>query len=125
MSTAPAQEVRHRSWPAFFAWLLVGAAFMLGVLSILTMGVPILLVAVVPAVALGLSKQARSGVLGLVSGLAVPLFYVAYLNRSGPGLVCTTTADVTSCVEQGSPWGWIAAGVVLLVAGGALFARRS
>lgn len=124
MSSTLGVAVGPRSWPAFFAWLLVGAAFMVGVLSILTVGVPILLVAVVASVVLGLSKRARTGVPGLVAGLAGPLFYVAYLNRSGPGQVCTTTADVTSCVEQWSPWGWIAAGVVLLVAGAALFARR-
>ncbi|MDN5766487.1 MAG: hypothetical protein L0H96_12270 [Humibacillus sp.] len=124
MSSTPGRAAGPRSWAAFFAWLLVGAAFMVGLLSILTVGVPILLVAVVATVALGLSKRARAGVPGLVSGLAVPLFYVAYLNRSGPGQVCTTTAEVTSCVEQWSPWGWIAAGVVLLVAGAALFARR-
>ena len=98
---------------------------MLGLLAILTVGAAILLLAVIATVALGLSRRARPGVPGLVSGLGVPLLYVAYLNRSGPGQVCSTVADETSCIEQWSPWGWAAAGVVLIVAGVGLFRRRS
>lgn len=124
MSSTLVQAEHQRSWPAFFAWSLVGATFVVGLLSILTMGAPILLVAVIAAVALGLSRRARTGVLGLVFGSAVPLLYVAYLNRSGPGQVCTTIADATSCIEQLSPWWWIAAAAVLLVTGGTLFVRR-
>lgn len=125
MRSALDQAAGHRSRPAFVAWFLVGASFTMGLLSILTIGVPILVVAVIATVALSLSKRARTGVPGLVSGLAVPLLYVAFLNRSGPGQVCTTIADETSCIQQWSPWGWTAAGVVLLVAGGALFSRRA
>ncbi len=81
--------------------------------------------AVIAAVALGLNRRARTGVLGLVFGCAVPLLYVAYLNRGGPGRAGTTIADTASCIEQVSPWGWIAAAAVLFVAGGTQILRRS
>ncbi len=115
---------RSRPWPAFLAWFLTGAAFLLGLLSIMTIGPPILLAAAAATVALGVTRRSRRGTPGLVSGLAVPLFYVAFLNRSGPGEVCTTTGDVTECIDQWSPLGWAAAGLISLVAGVFLFRQQ-
>jgi hypothetical protein len=47
---------------------------------------------------------------------------VAYLNRGGPGNVCTTTATSQSCTTEWSPWPWLAAGLLLVAAGAVTFA---
>jgi hypothetical protein len=49
------------------------------------------------------------------------LFYVAWVNRDGPGTVCHFDASGGSCSELWSPWPWLAGGVVLLSVGVAVF----
>lgn len=51
-------------------------------------------------------------------------FSLAFLNYDGPGDVCTTSDGVTECTEAWNPWGWLFAGLVVLVAGGLAFRRR-
>jgi hypothetical protein len=54
-----------------------------------------------------------------LSGAGVLPLVVAWLNRDGPGDVCTAWSG-GQCVagtEEWSPWPWLAAGVVLVVAG--------
>jgi len=62
--------------------------------------------------------------LGLLSGAAVPVLYVAWLNRDGPGRVCTVTASTTSCVDEWSPWPFVALALVLAGGGILAFVRR-
>ncbi|MFE7168281.1 hypothetical protein [Streptomyces sp. NPDC057616] len=109
--------MRTSMWPWFCAWFLVGALASFGMLTILTVGALLLAVALGTAVFLATRRGSRAGRAGLLSGLGVPLLYVAFLNREGPGTVCTTTPTGQSCVDEYSPWGWLAAGAVLLVAG--------
>lgn len=112
--------------PWFFAWAAVGAGYAFGILAALSVGVYVLAVTVVATVLLIRSPQASSGLTGIVSGLGLPLLYVAFLNRSGPGTVCTTTpTGGQTCGEEWSPWPWLLAGVVLIVAGWSWFAVRS
>jgi hypothetical protein len=61
---------------------------------------------------------------GALSGAgAIPL-YVSWLNRDGPGFICTPLGDSgESCVDELSPWPWLAAGVVCVAAGVILFSR--
>jgi hypothetical protein len=61
---------------------------------------------------------------GAISGLALPLFYVAYLNRDGPGEECTTSGTSVSCTEHWSPWPWLIAGALVAVTGLAAFIAR-
>lgn len=120
--------MRTRMWPWFCAWFVVGALAASGLLTALTIGVFLLPIALVAAVFLAIRHDRRAGLAGLVSGLGVPLLYVAFLNREGPGNVCTTTATGQSCVEEYSPWGWLAAGAVFLLAGivlGLVLRRRT
>jgi hypothetical protein len=120
--------MRTSMWPWFCAWFLVGTLASLGVLTALTIGVFLLPIALVAAVFLVTRRGRRVGLAGLVSGLGVPLLYVAFLNREGPGNVCTTTATGQSCVDEYSPWGWLAAGAVFLLAGivlGLVLRRRA
>ncbi|MFC1429626.1 hypothetical protein ACEZDB_03025 [Streptacidiphilus sp. N1-3] len=110
-----------RAWLWFAAWLLLGAGWCLALLTALTIGVFVAPV-VLAATALLLwraGKRSAVGLPGLVSGPALLLFFVGYLNRGGPGDVCT--ADGTTCTEEWDPTGWLVAGSVLLLAGVALF----
>jgi hypothetical protein len=109
----------------FIAWAAVGAGFAFGVLSILSIGVFVLAVDAVAAVLLARHPQARAGLTGLVSGLGLPLLYVAFLNRAGPGTVCTMTATSQSCADEWSPWPWLFIGVALVVIGCVWFGVRS
>ncbi|MGW2827031.1 hypothetical protein ACWC24_39560 [Streptomyces sp. NPDC001443] len=107
--------VAVRAW--FCVWFVVGALGSLGVLTVLTIGPFLLPVAVAAAALLAVRRGSSAGLPGLVSGLGVPLLYVSFLNREGPGNVCTTTASGQSCVDEFDPWPWLAAGAVLLLAG--------
>lgn len=69
-------------------------------------------------------QPATRGLPGLISGLGVPLLYVAYLNRAGPGTICTTVTGGQECDDEWSPWPWLAVGVILLALGAAVFVRR-
>jgi hypothetical protein len=109
----------------FIAWMLVGAGCALGVLSAASIGLYVLLITVVATIVLATRPGNRVGLSGLVSGLSLPLFYVAYLNRSGPGTICTTTATSQSCSDEWSPWPWLVVGIVLLVSGCVWFAMAS
>jgi hypothetical protein len=52
----------------------------------------------------------------------VILAYIAYLNRGGPGEICRATADGQICTERASPWPFLAAALVFVVASVVLFA---
>ena len=112
--------MRTSAWPWFCAWLGVGALGSLGVLTVLRVGVYLLPAALLAAALVATRRNAAAGLPGLVSGLGAPLLYVAFLNRGGPGTVCTTTATGQSCVDAYNPWLWLAAGALLLL-GGILF----
>lgn len=110
-----------RAWGWFVAWLVVGAGYGVALVGALTIGVLVLPVAVAATVAVASRSHGR-GMPGLASGLGAPLLYIAYLNRSGPGLVCTAVGrSGQRCMDEGSPWPWVAAGLVLLVGGAAAF----
>jgi hypothetical protein len=113
-----------RDWLWFVAWLFVGGGFMLGILGALTIGVYVMPAAVIAAVVLARIHRPRGELLGLISGLGCPLLYVGYLNRRGPGDVCTTARDGSqSCTEEWSPWPWVAAGALLVLLGVVAFIR--
>ncbi|BEP13537.1 hypothetical protein acdb102_18480 [Acidothermaceae bacterium B102] len=104
---------------AFLAWTVPGVAVGVGLITPLTIGPVALVVAGVLVVALMVSGSYRDGSpAGLISGSSVVLFYVAWLNRQGPGTVCTTLhGGGEQCAEEWSPWPWLAVGVALVVAG--------
>jgi hypothetical protein len=108
------------SWPWVLAWFVLGSAYAFGVLSLLSIGVFILAAAAVATVPLAWRAPRWPGVPAFMSGFGVPLLYVAYLNRGGPGWVCTTTANSQECEDLGNPWPWLVAGAVLIVGGIAL-----
>jgi len=100
----------------FPAWLLVGAAFATSVVTVY--GVVLLPFVIILIVLLSLVRDARRGYPGFIAGAGVPLLYVAWLNRRGPGNICTRYArGGQSCVEQMTPWPWFILGAGLLAAG--------
>ena len=112
------------SSPAFVGWCLAGAAACFGVISLLTIG-PFILLGTLFLCAWLLSRFNFGWAMGgLLTGAAVPVVYVAWLNRDGPGEVCTHTATSTSCDNEWSPWPFLVAAVVLVVAGILVFLRR-
>jgi hypothetical protein len=112
-------------WELFAAWLAVGAGLSLGILGAMSIGLFVLPVAVAAAVVLAIRYRGGDELIGLVSGLGVPLLYVAYLNRSGPGMICTAnSAGGQSCTDEWSPWPWVALGAMLLIGGVVLYLAR-
>jgi hypothetical protein len=113
-----------RPYVWFAAWLVVGAGAALGTISVI--GVIVLPVTTALAVLLATRRGSFAGIAGVVSGLGLPLLYVAYLNREGPGTVCRTLSGGVgeSCVDEFSPWPWLVVGALFLVGGVAVFANQ-
>ena len=109
---------------SFLAWPVVGAALSFSVLALMTIGIFIL-----PFALLGLfillkwGGDRRSSV-GLISGIGLPLLYVAFLNRDGPGTICSPYGNGgQQCMDEWSPWPWFLIGAALVATGIALFER--
>jgi hypothetical protein len=101
-------------------WAAVGAGAVTAVLTILSIGIFVLLATAVLAAVLARRASGRLAWPGLLAGAGLMPLYVGYLNRGGPGTVCTTTRTGASCVQEVSPWPWVAAGLCLAGAGLAL-----
>ena len=106
---------------SFLVWVLVGAVLSL---ATMTIGFLVLTVALVALIAMLKWGRNRKSSVGLISGVGLPLLYVAYLNRNGPGWVCRAYGNGgQTCEDSGSPWPWLLIGTALVVAGVLLFER--
>ena len=106
-------------WLSTACWASVGALVGFGVAGLATIGLFLLVGAlVVAAVALAVPAIRPPCVPGLLSGLSTAPLFIAWLNRGGPGTTCTMTATSTSCTDLWSPWPFLVGGVLL--AGGGL-----
>ncbi|MEU0053835.1 hypothetical protein [Streptomyces sp. NPDC006309] len=126
-TTVAAEDRPGVRWGWFLAWLAVGGAFALGLAALLSVGVILIVLAAAAAVFL-LRRGPRTAVTGSLTGLALPLLYLAYSNRGGPGTVCATTAAAQTCTDEYAPVPFLAGGVLLSAAGVLLFVllgRRS
>lgn len=103
---------------SYLYWTLVGALLGFGIIGALTIGILFM----AAAVALGFAGQ-RSHTLnnrsarGIIAGFAVAPLYLAWINRRGPGAVCTTIDHGTgiSCGDQWSPWPFLAVAIAILI----------
>jgi len=121
MMVAMASRGSALPWLSTLAWASVGALGAFGIAGLATVGVFLLTgAAVVAAVALSVPALRPPCLPGFLVGLSTAPLYIAWLNREGPGLVCTTTADSMSCSDQWSPWPFVALGVLFTGAGVAL-----
>ncbi|WP_256638020.1 hypothetical protein [Streptomyces murinus] len=111
--TAESVGQRGAPWGWFLAWGAVGACAALGLAALLSVGVLLLAAAAVAAVLL--RKGHRITALGALAGPALPLLYLAYSKRGGPGTVCRSTATETICTDEFAPLPFLLTGVLLLV----------
>jgi hypothetical protein len=105
-------------WLSTLAWASVGALGAFGIAGLASIGVFLLAGAgLVAAVALATPALRPPCVPGFLVGLSTAPLYIAWLNRGGPGLVCTTTPDSMSCADQWSPWPFVAVGLLFAATG--------
>ena len=99
-------------------WAVVGALAAFSVAAMLTVGVLVLPVAVVLGAVGLLLPRLRTGVLpGLLLGGSTVPFLIAWLDRSGPGVVCSETPGGSECTDLWSPWPFVVVGVLMVAAG--------
>lgn len=93
-----------------------------GVVSLLTIGAFVLLLAVLMTlIGLVVSRLRGTPVLAAFPGLSVAPGYLAWLNRDGPGTVCGDVVRGSQhCVDEWSPWPFGAVALMLLGGGSAL-----
>jgi Na+/proline symporter len=116
-----AVESEHASrWGSFLAWLAVGGCLTLGLAALLSVGAVLIGLALAGGLFL-LRGRRRNAVAGCLAGTALPLFYLAWLNRGGPGTVCRATTGGRSCTDEYPPIPFLLAGVLSLAAGLLLF----
>ena len=108
---------------AFLGWCVAGAAGCFGVLSLPSVGPFVLLGTLLLCAWLWSVFGVGRALGGCLTGAALPLLYVAWLNRDGPGDVCTSTPTSRTCAEEMSPWPLVVAAVVLVVVGIVVFGR--
>jgi hypothetical protein len=98
----------------FWAWAGFGALAIasldLGPLTAL----PALLLGAIVATA---GDKRRRSAFGLLTGAGLPLLFVAYLQRQGPGTTCWHTALAAGCDQHLSPLPWLIVGITLVLAG--------
>ncbi len=120
-------DQRANSWLAFALWCVAGAGLCAGVISILTVGFAVLLLTLVVCAFLLWWAGVGPALTGIAAGAAAPVLWVAWLNRGGPGTVCSGTAASSSCTDEWTPWPFLLVAVLMVVAGvvGFLRLRRS
>jgi hypothetical protein len=102
---------------SFVLGAVAGAGAVLSLLAAPTIGVFVLPATAGLAGLLWCFADRRLAGPGLLAGLGLVPLYIGYLNRGGPGTVCTSTVLAQSCTQEMSPWPWAAAGLCLAEAG--------
>src|SRR5690349_15036940 len=114
--------MRQAGWIA--AWTLAGVALLFALLSAMTIGLFILPFAILAVVALARRPAAFPAWPSVLFGTGLPLLFVAYLNREGPGEICHQfTNGGESCTQEFNPWPWLAAGALVIGTAVALLVR--
>ncbi len=108
----------------FAGWSFVGAAAGFGVLAILNIGAFWLVGATLAAIVLLSVLGPRRATWGALVGLGAAAAAVAWLNRAGPGSVCTRTAGSPTCDELWNPWPWFVTATALVALGVTGYRRR-
>jgi hypothetical protein len=98
----------------FWAWAAVGALAILSLdLGPLT-ALPALLLGALLAT---LDDRRHGSAFGFLTGAGLPLLWVAYLQRQGPGTTCWHTASSAGCDEHLNPLPWLIVGITLVLTG--------
>ena len=84
--------------------------------------------ALVPTVLFGLLAARLGGgnlsSVGAAAGIGAWCLVLAWLNRQGPGNVCTTNQHGTLCQDEWTPWPFWAAGILLILVPVIVVARQ-
>jgi hypothetical protein len=106
----------------FGAWAGVGALAVSSLsLGVLTAPAALVLGALVATVG---DRRHRS-VFGLLTGAGLPLLWVAYLQRQGPGTICWHTASSAGCDQYLNPLPWLIVGIALVLTGSVAQTRHN
>lgn len=97
----------------FWMWALDGA---LAIFS-LDVGPLAAAPALLLAALLGFRQRHRASASGLLTGAGLPLLFVAYVQRDGPGTTCYRTANSVGCDQHLNPVPWLIIGAVLVLTG--------
>jgi hypothetical protein len=98
----------------FWAWAAVGALAVLSLfLGVLTAPAALVLGALVAT----RGDQQHGSAFGLLTGAGLPLPWVAYVQRQGPGTTCWHTASSAGCDQHLNPLPWLIAGITLVLIG--------
>jgi hypothetical protein len=100
----------------FAAWVVVGCALALGVISF-ALGPLVLIPAAVIAALMIRRPAARRSAYGALIGVGLLLLFVAYLNREGPGTTCWQHGTSMGCDQHLNPLPWLSLGLALVVGG--------
>jgi hypothetical protein len=100
---------------SFWAWAVAGCVFAFG---LLVLGFLVLL-----PLAILIALRPGKAALGLLTGAGLPLLWVAFLNRAGPGTTCWAHGSSSGCGENLNPLPWLVLGLVLVAGGIAAFSR--
>lgn len=113
------------SWWAWPYWLLAGTALGLGIVSLLTIGIPLLLIGMLMALVGTLERRLRNRSAGMaLLGAAAAPGLLAWNNRDGPGTVCRALDGMTTCSQRYAPWPFMAVAAALVAAGCLAVFRR-
>lgn len=99
-------------------WLGVGAVLGFGIVGLLTIGWVLVPLGVLMVV-IGLRTprlRTTAAYLTMVGASAAP-FAIAWLNRHGPGTVCSTRGSEQSCIDEWTPWPFLAVAGLMVAAG--------
>ena len=99
----------------YVLWFIAAGLCTTGLAALYTIGVPLVAAGAALVAFLAYSKRLRPAWPGAIAGPAAPLVYIAYLNRSGPGTVCTGSATGSSCTDQYAPWPFLVTAVVFVL----------
>jgi hypothetical protein len=115
-------EEFQRPWSMFLGWLFVGVLWMAGIGSILSIGLIILALAAVATWFMLRQPASRRGLPALISVGSLPFFVPARMNGPAQGTVLRSNGSggVTGG-SYSSPWPWVAAGSLFIVASAVVF----
>jgi hypothetical protein len=109
------------TWWQFAAWALCGASSALILAGAFTVG-PL---GIVPAAAFAVLAVRIGGAnvsaVGALVGIGAWCFVLAWLNRHGPGDVCSTRSDGTFCQGEWDPWPFWSAGALFVLVPAVVF----
>lgn len=101
---------RAAGWLWLFGGLLIGG----GIASLPSIGWILIAVGTVTLLLTGTIYRGRGWPFAFL-GLAIPLLWVAWRHRGGPGERCWETDSGTGCEEILDPTPWLTAGLILLL----------